>query len=38
MLEGLAAAETARRLGTSKASIDRRWALAIKALLDGFAA
>jgi len=29
------AAESSRRLGTSKASIDRRWALAIDALLDG---
>jgi AcrR family transcriptional regulator len=37
LTQGLAAAETARRLGTSKASIDRRWALAINALLDGFA-
>jgi AcrR family transcriptional regulator len=37
LTQGLAAAETSRRLGTSKASIDRRWALAIGALLDGFA-
>ncbi len=38
LTQGLAGAETARRLGSSKASIDRRWALAIDALLDGFAA
>jgi AcrR family transcriptional regulator len=37
LTQGLAAAETARRLGTSKASTDRRWTLAIDALLDGFA-
>jgi AcrR family transcriptional regulator len=38
LTQGLAAAETSRRLGTSKASVDRRWALAVGALLDGFAA
>jgi AcrR family transcriptional regulator len=38
LTQGLAAAETSRRLGTSKASVDRRWALAMAALLDGFAA
>ena len=37
LTQGLAAAESARRLGTSKASVDRRWKLAIDALLDGFA-
>ena len=37
LTQGLAAAESSRRLGTSKASVDRRWALAIDALLDGFA-
>jgi AcrR family transcriptional regulator len=37
LIQGLAAAESSRRLGTSKASIDRRWAIAIDALLDGFA-
>jgi AcrR family transcriptional regulator len=37
LTQGLAAAETSRRLGTSKASVDRRWAVAIGALLDGFA-
>jgi AcrR family transcriptional regulator len=35
LTQGLAAAETTGRLGTSKASIDRRWALALRALLDG---
>jgi AcrR family transcriptional regulator len=38
LTQGLAGAETSRRLGTSKASIDRRWAVALGALLDGFAA
>jgi AcrR family transcriptional regulator len=38
LTQGLAAAETSRRLGTTKASIDRRWAVSINALLDGFAA
>lgn len=37
LIQGLAAAETSRRLGTSKASVDRRWAVAIDALLAGFA-
>jgi hypothetical protein len=37
LTQGLAAAETSRRLGTSKASVDRRWTAAIDALLDGFA-
>jgi AcrR family transcriptional regulator len=35
MTEGLAATERAGWLGRSKASVDRRWALAIRALLDG---
>jgi AcrR family transcriptional regulator len=35
LTQGLAAAENARRLGTSRASVDRRWALAVDALLDG---
>jgi AcrR family transcriptional regulator len=35
LVQGLAAAENARRLGTSRQSIDRRWALATEALLDG---
>jgi hypothetical protein len=33
--QGLAAQETAGWLGTSKASVDRRWALGIRAVLDG---
>lgn len=37
LLQGLAAAENARRLGTSRASVDRRWTLAVEALLDGLA-
>jgi AcrR family transcriptional regulator len=35
LVQGLAAAEQARRLGTSRASIQRRWTLATNALLDG---
>jgi AcrR family transcriptional regulator len=35
LTQGLAAAENSRRLGTSKTSIDRRWALAVDAVLDG---
>jgi AcrR family transcriptional regulator len=37
LAQGLAIQETAGWLGTSKASIDRRWALAFRAALDGFA-
>jgi AcrR family transcriptional regulator len=37
LVQGLAAQETAGWLGTSKASIDRRWALALTATLDGLA-
>jgi AcrR family transcriptional regulator len=33
--QGLAAQETAGWLGTSRASVDRRWALGIRAMLDG---
>lgn len=33
--QGLAAQETAGWLGTSKASVDRRWTLGIHAVLDG---
>jgi AcrR family transcriptional regulator len=33
---GLAGAERARRLGTSRASVDRRWATAVDALLRGY--
>ena len=35
LTQGLAAAENARRLGTTEKSIDRRWALAVNAVLDG---
>jgi AcrR family transcriptional regulator len=35
LLEGLAAAESARRLGSSRPSVDRRWDLGIKALFAG---
>ncbi|HEY7135246.1 MAG TPA: TetR/AcrR family transcriptional regulator [Acidimicrobiia bacterium] len=37
LAQGLAAQETAGWLGTSKASIDRRWTLAVRAMLDGLA-
>ncbi len=37
LTQGLAAAENARRLGRTRASVDRRFALAITAILDGFA-
>ena len=33
--EGLAAAESAQRLGTSKRSVDRRWRLGLDALIKG---
>lgn len=35
LVQGLAAAENARRLGTTPDSVDRRWDLAVTALLDG---
>jgi Tetracyclin repressor-like, C-terminal domain len=35
LVQGLAAAELAGRLGTSRRSVDRRWVLALDALLDG---
>jgi AcrR family transcriptional regulator len=35
LLDGLAAAENARRLGSSRQSADRRWDLGIRALLAG---
>jgi AcrR family transcriptional regulator len=38
LTQGLAAAEGSRRLGTSRVSIERRWALAVDALLDGLSA
>jgi AcrR family transcriptional regulator len=34
-VEGMASAESAQRFGTSKQSIERRWRLGLKALLDG---
>jgi AcrR family transcriptional regulator len=34
-VDGLAAAEAARRLGASKQSVDRRWRLGLNALIDG---
>jgi len=38
LTQGLAATEMAGWLGTSKASVKRRWDLAIRAVLDGFRA
>lgn len=35
LVEGLAAAESAQRLGTSKRSVDRRWRLGLDALIKG---
>jgi AcrR family transcriptional regulator len=35
LVQGLAAAENARRLGTTPESIERRWDLAVRAILDG---
>ncbi|REE96827.1 TetR/AcrR family transcriptional regulator [Thermomonospora umbrina] len=35
LVQGLAAAENAGRLGTSAGSVERRWTLALRALLDG---
>jgi AcrR family transcriptional regulator len=35
LVEGLAAAESAQRLGGSKQAVDRRWRLGINALIDG---
>jgi AcrR family transcriptional regulator len=35
MMQGLAAAENASRLGRSQASVDRRWALGIDAVMRG---
>jgi AcrR family transcriptional regulator len=37
LTQGFAAAELAARLGTSRASVDRRWTLGIAAVLDGLA-
>ncbi|HTA06252.1 MAG TPA: TetR/AcrR family transcriptional regulator [Solirubrobacteraceae bacterium] len=38
LVQGLALAENARRLGRSRASVQRRWTLALASLLDGLAA
>jgi AcrR family transcriptional regulator len=38
LVHGLAAAEAAQRLGSSPAAIERRWDVAVRALLRGFAA
>jgi hypothetical protein len=35
LVEGLAAAESANRLGGSKQSVDRRWRLGLDALIHG---
>lgn len=35
LVQGLIAAESSERLGSTRASIDRRWSLAINAMLDG---
>jgi AcrR family transcriptional regulator len=37
LVHGLAAAEAARRLGGSPAAVERRWDVAVRALLRGFA-
>ena len=37
LTQGLAGTEMAGWLGTSRASVDRRWNLAIRAVLDGLA-
>jgi AcrR family transcriptional regulator len=38
LVHGLAAAESAQRLGSSAAAVERRWDVAVRALLRGFAA
>lgn len=38
LVHGLAAAEAARRLGGTPAAVERRWDVAVRALLRGFAA
>jgi AcrR family transcriptional regulator len=38
LVQGLAAAESTRRLGSSRKSVDRRWALAIDTVLEGLSA
>jgi AcrR family transcriptional regulator len=37
LIHGLAAAESSKRLGTTKANVQRRWDVAVRALLRGFA-
>ncbi|HET6447975.1 MAG TPA: TetR-like C-terminal domain-containing protein [Conexibacter sp.] len=37
LVHGLAAGEAARRLGSSTAAVERRWDVAVRALLRGFA-
>ncbi len=37
LVHGLAAAESARRLGSTPAAVERRWDAAVRALLRGFA-
>lgn len=37
LVHGLAAAEVAQRLGSSAAAVERRWDVALRALLRGFA-
>jgi AcrR family transcriptional regulator len=36
LVQGMAAAESTRRLGSSRKSIERRWTLAVDAVLEGF--
>ncbi|HEY6427659.1 MAG TPA: hypothetical protein VIX84_10530, partial [Acidimicrobiales bacterium] len=38
LVQGMAFSEAAGRLGTSRPSVDRRWALALDALFAGFGA
>jgi AcrR family transcriptional regulator len=38
VVQGLVAAENAQRLGSTQESADRRWELAVNAVLDGFGA
>ncbi len=37
LVQGLALAESAQRLGRSRAAVERRWELALNAVLDGLA-
>jgi hypothetical protein len=38
MIQGMAAAENAGRLGTTRASVERRWDLALQTVLNGVSA